>query len=327
MTLARLAVALAAVLLTLGAAELATRWLAPVPDLFPHWQWDAVPDDWQARYQADSDIGYRPILGSGKYSEFGTLVNDYPEVKPEGTTRVLFLGDSVAHRGRIQKHLLRRCAEEAVEFWNAGVEGFNTGQAVGYYLRWNRPLQPDHVTLIFHNNDFVATPVAYRDEAGEIAIANPLAYLTPRSVALAARSHLYRHYLRQRVASKLEKDSITSEAETREALARLKSSLDADGIGFNVILMPVLKPLVDWTEMERRSRELSLEILADLGIPVFDLVPPLEAGLENGLETHEAPGDIWHPNDAIARRFARHLARAGYLESLLPPDGCNPRSE
>ncbi len=70
------------------------------------------------------------------------------------------------------------------------------------------------------------------------------------------------------------------------------------------------------------SRELSLEIFKELGVPVFDLIEPLEAALRKGLQVHESPGDIWHPNDETSRRFARHLVRSGYLASVLPPSGC-----
>ncbi|MFQ5527812.1 MAG: hypothetical protein ACE5GX_16335 [Thermoanaerobaculia bacterium] len=320
--LARVAVAVASAGAALLGAELAIRWLAPVPQLFPQWQWDALPTDWRSEYEVDSDIGYRPVLGSGEYTKFGTVRNEYPVDKAAGVTRVLFLGDSVTHRWRIQRVFVNRCAGQPVEFWNAGVEGFNTGQQVEYYLRWNRRIEPDHVTLLFHNNDFVATPVAFRDDQGQLTIANPQAYLSRRDVDWAARSHLYRHYLRIRTARAVEEDPITSVAETREALAKLKAALDAEGVGFNVILVPVLKPLAEWTEYESRSRSASLEIFGELGVPVFDLIHPLTEAAERGLDLHETPGDIWHPNDEISRRFARHAIRKGYLEVVLPPDGC-----
>lgn len=319
---ARLGLLLGASAVALGAAEFVVRFVAPVPELFPHWQWDAVPRDWEGSYTIDEDLGFRPVLGTGEYSKFGTVVNDYPEEKAPGVRRVLFLGDSVTHRWRIQRILVNRCRDTPVEFWNAGVEAFNTGQEVEYYLRFNHAIDPDHVTLVFHNNDFVATPVAFRDDQGKLEVVNPHAYMSKTSVALAGRSHLYRHYLRARIARMLANDPITTAEDTRAELVRLKENLDAHGIGFDIVLVPVFRAPADWTAYEKRSRELSLEIFEELGIPTFDLIEPLERAVEDGVELTESPGDVWHPSDEVARRAARHLMRSGYLESAVGNGGC-----
>ncbi len=319
---ARLGLSAFAVVASFLAAEAATRWLAPVAELFPHWQWDTLPTNWEGSYVVDSDLGYRPVFGAGEYSELGTVVNEYPVEKASGVTRVLFLGDSVTHRWRMQRVLVQRCRESPIEFWNAGVEGFNTGQEVEYYLRWNYRVDPDHVTLVFHNNDFIATPVVFRDNRGEVVVANPQAYLSKRDVALAGWSHLYRHYLGARIARMLESDPVTSGTETKAALATLKAELETNGVGFDIVLLPVLKPLEEWTVYERRSRSLSLEIFDQLEIPYHDLLPVLERSLRDRMALTESPEDLWHPSDQLARRFARHLLRSGYLEAVLPPSGC-----
>jgi len=321
-TLARLGVLSATTVLALVGAELAVRLLAPVPDLFPHWQWQAMPEDEEVEYVVDADLGFRPVLGSGEYSEFGTVINDYPVEKTEGVRRVLFVGDSVTHRWRIQRVLLNRCRDRPVEFWNAGVEAFNTGQEVEYYLRFNHRIRPDHVTLVFHNNDFVATPVAFRNDGGELVVMNPHAYMSKTNVGLARWSHLYRHYLSARIARLRADDPITTAAETRAAIERLQAELASDGIDFDAVLVPVFKPPSEWTAYEKRSRELSLEIFAALEIPVFDLIGALESAARDGVELTEAPGDFWHPSDEVARRAGRHLIRAGYLEAVLGPEGC-----
>ncbi len=322
--MARAALFVLATALTLLLAEAAVRWIAPLEELFPQWHWDAVPTDSEALYTPDEDLGYRPVLGEGEYSEFGTVVNQYPMTKREGVRRVLFLGDSVTHRWRMQKVFVQRCRDSPVEFWNAGVEGFNTGQEVGYYLRWNYRIAPDHVTLVFHNNDFVATPVVFRDREGKLVVANPQAYLSKTNVTLAGWSHLYRHYLRIRIARMLEDDPITSAKETRAALDRLKRDLEENGIGFNIILIPVFKPLAEWTAYEKRSRSLSLEIFEDLEIPFYDLVRPLKVATRKGFELPESPDDIWHPSARVSGLLARHLIRRGYLESVVGPHGCKP---
>ena len=122
----------------------------------------------------------------------------------------------------------------------------------------------------------------------------------------------------------LEDDPITSARETQAALARLKVELEKNGIGFDIILVPVFKPLGQWTAYEARSRALSLEIFEELEIPFYDLIRPLKVAARKGLELPESPDDIWHPSSQVAGRFARHLIREGYLESVLGPGGCEP---
>ena len=48
------------------------------------------------------------MLGEGPYTRFGTLANGYAEAKVPGVRRLLFLGDSVTHRG----HLI-----DALRYW------------------------------------------------------------------------------------------------------------------------------------------------------------------------------------------------------------------
>src|SRR5262249_23296537 len=92
----------------------------------------------------DPTFGFRPVLGEGPYTRFGTLANDYAAAKPPGVQRLLFIGDSVTHRGLIVDALRAEYGAQQYEYWNAGVEAFNTVQEVEYYRRFNRPIHPDH---------------------------------------------------------------------------------------------------------------------------------------------------------------------------------------
>src|SRR3990170_5571896 len=112
-------------------------------------------------YTADAKLGYRPVLGSSTYNAFGTRLNSYdPEMRPR-VPRILFLGDSVTSRESIIVPLKRLYGENRFEFWNAGVEGYNTLNEVEFYKRYNAAIEPDQVVLFFHNNDFQPTPVIF----------------------------------------------------------------------------------------------------------------------------------------------------------------------
>ncbi|MCX7591490.1 MAG: hypothetical protein N2255_07665, partial [Kiritimatiellae bacterium] len=125
------------------------------------------------QFEIDADFGFRPVLGRGCYNKFGTLTNSYALAKPAGVMRLLFVGDSVTARGQLVAALRKCYGEEKFEYWNAGVESFNTIQEVEYYKRYNSAIQPDHVILTFHMNDFETTPVVFRRADGRLAAYAP----------------------------------------------------------------------------------------------------------------------------------------------------------
>ena len=135
-------------------------------------------------FVVDPSFGFRPVLGDGPYTRFGTLANDYAAAKPPGVNRLLFIGDSVTHRGQIVEALRAVYGSQKYEYWNAGVESFNTVQEVEYYKRFNRAINPDHVILTLHLN---ATP-AFREDGTLVARTQP-AGSSPEPVALPAQLH------------------------------------------------------------------------------------------------------------------------------------------
>ena len=119
------------------------------------------PEDLTRHFEIDPGFGFRPILGGELYSEYGTRANEYVIEQPTDKTRLLFLGDSVTARGHIVEAIRDLYGDERYEYWNAGVESFNTVQEVNYYRRYNAAVMPDHVILTFHLNDFGTTPIAF----------------------------------------------------------------------------------------------------------------------------------------------------------------------
>ncbi len=320
----RLALAVAAAALTLAGAEVASRLLDPHPDdVLPPSVWEGRPAGAEVyAYVSDPELGYRPVLGNRHYSEHGTLPNDYSLEKPPGVTRLLFLGDSVARQVFLQTALLRACKSAPIEIWTAAVEGYNTVQEVAYYLRYSRAVRPDHLTLLFHNNDFLATPVVFTDPQGGLTISIGEAPLSRLDQTLLATSNLYRHFFKRRLRSLVRRDPVTTAAETRAALIELRRALERDGAALTVVLLPILEPFERWTPRERRHRELALQILEELELDHYDLLVPLQAALADGIRVEETPGDSWHPSRRASRRFLRYLLKRGYLDAAVDPAQC-----
>lgn len=272
---------------------------------------DLGPDPLQVM-ELDEELGFMPRIGpEERYGLYGCLPNEYDVHDRGGRQRLLFIGDSVTHRAKIIEGLKKLYGEEDYEYWNAGVESFNTVQELALYRRSNREIRPDHVILTFHNNDFLQTPVAYRHN-GQLHLGVPLTGASSRW--LLRNSALYRTYVLLTTSRTLvETDKV------EQSLAELKTAVEADGAKLSVVLLPILAPPAEWNGVENESREYSKEILASLNVPLYDLLGTLEKALSDGVNAEEIPGDTWHPSQELADRFAEFLADEGIL-GVAPPD-------
>ncbi|MFH0944768.1 MAG: hypothetical protein V2A76_06180 [Planctomycetota bacterium] len=308
--LKKVALALAATVVTLALGELALRWLSPY-GLFAagrelHWKRES-PRDLSGQYVIDPAFGFRPVLGA-RYSEYGTLKNEYELEKDPARQRLLFIGDSATARRRIDTALRNVYGSEGFEYWNAGVESFNTPQEVRYYEQFNRAIKPDHVILTFHNNDFETTPVAFYDD-GKLVVFSPHGRLGRISRTLFEHCILYRIVLGAWFLGGKQDEEIA--AEVRDSLARLRELTREDGIPLTVLLLPIMKPLDKWTPQEEKNHKQAREILDALRIRTFDLTAPMVEALKAGVEIQQIENDHWHPTHKVSRWFAEYLQREG----------------
>ena len=238
--------------------------------------------------------------------------------RPKGVRRLLFVGDSVTRRAEIVGALEKQFAEHSYEFWNVGVDGYDTEQELLWFKGWNQRVDPDHVILTFHNNDFTVTPVAFVDDRGQLCVRLPDGTVSGPFRWLMEHSALYRLYRKARAA--------TIEPRSREEASRLASRslrefrdlLAEKGVKFTVLVFPVLDRTEDGSEYERWAHGEALRILRDLGIRHFDLAHPLKAALDEGVDVRQSPEDYWHPNAEGGVRFARYVADRGLLETPHP---------
>lgn len=252
----------------------------------------------------DAEAGYLPLRGGkADYDQYGCLTHEY-DVKTRRGQRLLFVGDSVTRRGKIMEALREIYGDRDYEYWNAGVESFNTYQEWVWYQRYNSQIEPDHVILTFHNNDFRATPLMVR-ERGEVRIYLPGMSIHPW---LFEKSYLYRWAWPHTDDSKARAQAVY------RGLEGFRDHLQGRGARFSVLLFPMLKPLADWDRQELESRELSKTYFQELGLSWFDLLEISQTALQAGLEVTQSPGDIYHPNQAIAQSFAQYLKSQRLLE-------------
>jgi lysophospholipase L1-like esterase len=266
-------------------------------------------------YTIDEDFGFRPILDGALYGEHGTLTNDYSIEKRSGIARVLFVGDSVTRRGRIVSALQRRYGDERFEYWNAGVDSFNTVQEVEFFNRYNAPLEPDHVVLTFHNNDFETTPVVFLDDDGKMVLYSP--YLPRRSVNgwLFRNTLSYRALLGLLVESRGRSLRADIVSETRRALKELSNTLAHRRIDFTVVILPILDPVEHWRQEQHENHATAVALMEELDLRYYDLLDPMQQALKDGINPREGGEDNWHPSQEIAEYFADHLRAQDLLKT------------
>jgi len=261
-------------------------------------------------FRLDAEVGFLPVLGTQFYSQYGCRPNDYDALDPKGRQRLLFIGDSVTYRSTIVDALQELYGDQHYEYWNAGVESFNTTQELALYRRHNRSIHPHHVILTFHNNDYQETPAAIRE-------GNRVSYYTPAgnrgriSPWLMQHSYLYRFLLGISFGNS---NHERRAREVHEQLRAFHEELQQDKIQFSVLLLPIMRDPKDWSYRQRWSRDKALETFQQLSLRHFDLLPPLTEGLQERLEVQEMPGDDWHPSRAISRKFANYLFQQRLLD-------------
>ncbi len=263
-------------------------------------------------FTVDPDFGFRPIFGNGLYNEYGTKANNYSLEKPDGVTRLLFIGDSVTHRAKIIDSLQEIYGDEEFEYWNAGVESYGTVQEVAYYKKYNAAIKPDHVILTFHINDFETTPIAFPNDGDGLIVYAPNQPLSAMNPWLFRNSYLYRFVINRIGDSSQNQEKIIQEAEA--SLLELRDILAADNIRFSVLVLPMFLPYEQWQPHEQTGRDRILQTLTNANIIHYDLFPISKQAIKDGITIEEEPGSHWHPSKDVSVRFAEYLFAEGLLE-------------
>lgn len=250
-----LAVVLATLLAVALAEGLARLFPADLPGVELEWM---RTDAKEARrvWVLDDTIGFRPLLTSepdseeAVFSRFGTRLNTHPATKRPGVERLLFMGDSVTYRAFIIDELRKIYGVRDFEYWNAGVESYNTRQEVELFRRYNHAIEPDHVVLTLHINDFQVTPVVFVDTTGTLR-ANALGTPVSRfDRFLLRRSALYRRYMSLRWSRAL--PSLERAVDEFRQSVQTLTELLPEGCRFTVILFPCLAPWEEWSGTTKR---------------------------------------------------------------------------
>ena len=104
------------------------------------------------RLTIDPEFGFRPTLGNGDYSRYGTLIPGYSTEMRSDSTRLLFVGDSVTQRGRIVRALRALYRSESSSTGTPGWVPSTRSREVRFYSMYNSAIEPAHVILTFQGS-------------------------------------------------------------------------------------------------------------------------------------------------------------------------------
>jgi lysophospholipase L1-like esterase len=240
--------------------------------------------------------------------------------KPEGTFRVVCLGDSFTFGEGVRNEdaypevaarLLRKRGRQT-DACNLGVGGYNTTQSLGVLQRFGFDLEPDVVVLGYTIND-AEPPLFQIDPASrepvrrdrEMAIESEAAPQKPPATVL------YRLRLAQAVWKVFHERNLTQQTlryyrsvndtsapgwiESERALRDIIATCRERGIPCIVVLFPLLYELSDVYPF-RAVHERVGEVVAGAGGEFIDLLPRLAGQNPAGLIVH--PTDP-HPNETV----------------------------
>lgn len=218
--------------------------------------------------------GHERLMGVDvRISSAGFRDDEYPLEKGE-RWRIVLLGDSLTFGWGVEKeetfeHQLEQLldARRPTEIINFGHGNYNTEQEVHLFIEEGLAYRPDQVVLFYFINDAETVPQRSRFAwLGSIRIAT---FYWSRVKALVARlneSTGFGEYY-----SALYREDAEGWRRSRDAFARLARTCEDEGIMLQVVLLPELHELRDYTFALEHA--LVSEFLGSIGVPVLDLAP------------------------------------------------------
>jgi len=319
--------------------ELLFRWLEPPPILTDDLRSDRRQEDAALYAPAPPPLGYEPVAGRsagpGRMNALGLRDREgYARDKPQGTYRVVMLGDSVTWGAGIpQAETFENLLEDRleaegrkVEIMNLGVPGYNALMMAAFLERRGLPLQPDLVLAVVGLNDQASTPAVlwepeqarfrFFDSSGQDRV--PWVFDLPLGLDrwLMTNSALFRGLCR-RLAAPDTPVYDRLRTENREALLHIDELARGAGGRAAVVLLPELSSFAPYAKQAEHD-ELKA-FLQGRGRTVIDLLPGLARLTDgNGESLRYHAEDAIHP-DRAAQDLIAQLLHEGLVGKRLIP--------
>ena len=239
--------------------------------------------------------------------------------KPAKTSRIIFLGDSIAMYGHfidMMDQRLGRLFPGLYEVWNCSVGGFGIRDYAVMMLEKIPRYKPDLVVVAFCLNDLDATPVMYYDTKGQLNCYWPIPGIpTALDFWLYKHSYAYRRYLEARAKLRANDPPWDAIATGEKSLSIMERESARMGAPLRAVVFPWLKPDAEWSADERRSYRNITALLKGRRIPYLDLLKTYPSARRR--DFRRDPEDPIHTNEAgdrlAAAAILRFLGEQGFV--------------
>lgn len=239
-------------------------------------------------YIGDETIGYllapnQSIRRRGnqiKINQYSMRSDEITAEKPQGSTRIMLLGDSIVNGGwwtdqkdilseMIEAELVKNAVIEKIEVFNASANSWNPRNELAYLKRFGL-FEADLLVLVINTDDLFGTAptsvvvgkdINYRDSKPPLALVE-----------------LYeRYFVKQKLIPELE--AIKEEGGDRvglnlEAIESIKAIADNNNTQFILVITPLLRELeIGVRDYEQKARNRLQELAEQQQITYIDFLP------------------------------------------------------
>jgi hypothetical protein len=239
-------------------------------------------------YIGDETIGYllapnQAIRRKGnqiKINQYSMRSDEITAEKPQGSTRIMLLGDSIVNGGWwtdqkdilseiIEAELAKNSAIEKIEVFNASANSWNPRNELAYLKRFGL-FEADLLVLVINTDDLFGTAPT------SVVVGKDINY-RDRKPLLALVELYERYFFKQKPIPQLE--TIKKESGDRvglnlEAIASVKAIADNNNTQFILVITPLLRELeIEVRDYEQKARNRLQELVEQQQITYIDFLP------------------------------------------------------
>ena len=255
---------------------------------------------------------------SGTYMGVPVTINsvgwrdtEHPLTKPQGTVRIMMLGDSITFgwgappegvtSNVLESMLNQHSSGQQYEVLNTGIGNTNTAMQTAYFTHEGFRYEPDIVVLNYFIND--AEPTPFRKQSFFLEHFYSAVFLAGRLDTLL-RTYSGREDWRTYYHNLYRKEQPAWQR-TQEAIHHLINFCQDQGIKLMIVHYPELHQLSPYPF--QKVSHLIAELAKTQGVPFLDLLPAVKE--EDPMSLWVTPTDA-HPNEKAGKLFASELKRA-----------------
>jgi hypothetical protein len=297
-------------------------------------------------YMPSALFGYELIpKAMNEINSFGMRDKEYPFIKPDGTFRILLLGDSITEFGKWSKYVEDRLnVRGRYEIMNCAVAGWNLPNYRAYLKYKGMSFKPDLVLIGFCLNDMTGYNVNMtllcdnKTGWGTYVIIDDNKYDTKlflhMNTFLFRHSVIYRMIMTRIIYNMKEKNAVPDGPDGNiTALAEMKTECGGRMLG---IIYPYLKPLAEYDSEEMRQYSQMKAFLDKVNIEYLDLTPYFNKYGAGIVKFRTVPEDKIHYNpeanqikagiiyDWLTRKMKNFKSNIKDKRSTTENSGSNP---